>query len=223
MSSVLNNNNSSAQYVNDKSIDTGLQRRDLYKLLKEHEQHWWQARQQLIERKERKIFWHGENSLIMWLVWQLVGYVVLGMALMVMNNLLGISLVTWQYVAFFVLLTVFFAIAFALKGRFASKLQRKIDDHELVREQTFNEMVVLAEDSLYPDVHAKSPISLEQLHKHINGQLHLVSLQRLLQKEVDAGRLALSNLPFEMDILPPDLANAELGEHADKIIYKSTL
>ena len=159
----------------------------------------------------------------MWLLWQLVGYVVLAMALMLISNVLDISLTTWQYVAVFVVLTLCFVSAFALKGRLANQLQRRIDKDELVREQTFNEMIVIAEDSLYPDVHAKSPISLAQLHGYIHHQLHLVSLQRLLQKEVDAGRLVLSHLSFEMDILPPDLADAELKQHADKIIYKSTL
>lgn len=71
----------------------------------------------------------------------------------------------------------------AAKGRLANKLQDEIDNDELMREETFNEMIILAEDSLYPDVHAKSPISLRQLGDYLNGEFHLSSLHCLLQKK----------------------------------------
>ena len=91
MSSVLNNDDLIAKDINNEKLDNNLQRSNLYKLLKEREQSWWQARQQLIERQEKKMFWYGENSLIMWLLWQLVGYVLVAMALMLLNNIFGIS------------------------------------------------------------------------------------------------------------------------------------
>ncbi|MGP4717614.1 hypothetical protein ACTXGL_13335 [Psychrobacter sp. T6-6] len=223
MSNVINNDDLIAQDTNNKNPNTDLQSTNLYKLLKEREQCWWQAREQLIERQEKKVFWFGENSLIMWLVWQLVGYVVVAMALMLLNNLLNISLTAWQYVSLFVLQTILYISAFATKGRLENKLQRKIDKDELMSEEMLNEMVILAEDSLYPDVHAKAPISLAQLDDYLKGQFHLASLQCLLQKEISAGRLIMTQTALELGVLPPDLADAELHEHADNIIYKSTL
>ena len=223
MSSALNNDDSIAIDINNEHLDDSLQRSQLYKLLKEREQCWWQARQQLIDRQEKKVFWFGENSLIMWLLWQLVGYVVVAMALMLLNNMLNVSLTLWQYVSLFVLQTLIFIVAFAAKGQLANKLQRKIDNDELMSEEALNEMVILAEDSLYPDVHARSPISLEALDDYLNGQFHLASLQCLLQKEIDAGRLIMQQQPLEVGVLPPDLADDELNEHASEITYRSTL
>ncbi|WP_379543804.1 hypothetical protein [Psychrobacter sp. R86515] len=223
MSSVLNNDDLIAKDINNEKLDNNLQRSNLYKLLKEREQSWWQARQQLIERQEKKMFWYGENSLIMWLLWQLVGYVVVAMALMLLNNMFGISLPLWQYVSLFVIQTIFFVSALAAKGQLENKLQRKIDNDELMREEALNEMIILAEDSLYPDVHAKSPISLEALDDYLDGQFHLASLQCLLQKEVDAGRLIMEQQPPEVGVLPPELADDELNEHASEITYRSTL
>lgn len=223
MSSAPNNDDLIAKDINTETVDGRLLRTDLYQLLKEREQCWWQARQQLIERQEKKMFWYGENSLIMWLLWQLVGYVVVAMALMLLNNVFGISLPLWQYVALFVLQTILFVSALAAKGQLANKLQRKIDKDELMAEEALNEMIVLAEDSLYPDVHDKSPITLQQLDDHLEGQFHLASLQHLLQKEVAAGRLIMDQQSLEVGILPPDLADDELNEHASEITYKSTL
>ncbi len=108
MSSLLNNDDPIAKDINNEKLDNSLQRSNLYTLPKEREQSWWQARQQLIERKEKKMFWYGENSLIMWLLWQLVVYVVVAMALMLLNNIFGISLPLWQYVSLFVIQTIFF-------------------------------------------------------------------------------------------------------------------
>ena len=223
MPSVIKSNDFIATDINNENLDTDSQRIKLYARLKEREQCWWQSRQQLTEHQEKKIFWYGENSLIMWLLWQLVGYVVVATALMLLNNVLNLSLSLWQYVSLFVLQTVFFVSIFAAKGRLANKLQNDIDKDYLQGEQALNEMIVLAEDSLYPDVHAKSPISLRQLGEYLNGEFHLSSLHCLLQKEIKAGRLILSQMPIEVDILPPELADVELIEHADNIIYKSTL
>ena len=223
MSSVLNNDDLITKDINNKNFDDSPQRSKLYKLLKEREQCWWQARQQMIERQEKKIFWYGENSLIMWLLWQLVGYVIVAMALMMLNNVFSISLPLWQYISLFVIQTLLFVSALAAKSQLANKLQRKIDNDELMHEEALNEMIILAEDSLYPDVHAKSPISLEALDDYLDGQFHLASLQCLLQKEVDAGRLIMEQQPPEVGVLPPELVDDELNEHASEITYRSTL
>lgn len=223
MPSALDHNDFIATDINNENLDTDSQRIKLYARLKEREQCWWQSRQQLIEHQEQKVFWYGENSLIMWLLWQLVGYVAVAMVLMLLNNMMNISLTLWQYITLFILQTLFFVSIFAAKGRLANKLQNDIDKDYLQGEQALNEMIVLAEDSLYPDVHAKSPISLRQLGDYLNGEFHLSSLHCLLQKEIKAGRLILSQMPIEVDILPPELADVELIEHADNIIYKSTL
>ena len=223
MPSALDHNDFIATDINNENLDTDSQRIKLYARLKEREQCWWQSRQQLIEHQEQKVFWYGENSLIMWLLWQLVGYVAVAMVLMLLNNMMNISLTLWQYIALFILQTLFLINIFAAKGRLANKLQNDIDKDYLQGEQALNEMIVLAEDSLYPDVHAKSPISLRQLGDYLNGEFHLSSLHCLLQKEIKAGRLILSQMPIEVDILPPELADVELIEHADNIIYKSTL
>tara|TARA_R100000093_G_scaffold58459_1_gene30526 strand:+ start:82 stop:753 length:672 start_codon:yes stop_codon:yes gene_type:complete len=223
MPSALNHNNFIAKNINNDTPDAGAHPINVYALLKEREACWWQARRQLIEHQEKKIFWYGENSLIMWLLWQLVGYVVVAMALMLLNNMLNLSLSLWQYIALFILQTIFFVGILAAKGRLANKLQDEIDNDELMREETFNEMIILAEDSLYPDVHAKSPISLRQLGDYLNGEFHLSSLHCLLQKEIKAGRLIMEQQLLEVGVLPPELADVELIEHADNIIYKSTL
>lgn len=215
---INNANTIRTAYVNNSQ-----QRTKLYELLEQREQCWWHARQQLISHKERKVVWYGENSLMMWLLWQLVGYVIVAMVMMLLNNLLDISLTLWHYLALFVLQTVIFIFMLAAKGRTASTLQRKIDKDEMVREEAFNEMVILAEDSLYPDVHVNSPISLRQLHEYFDGRFHLATLHCLLQKEVDTGRLILGEQQIDAKILPPDLADDELDEHASEMIYKSTL
>jgi len=223
MPSALDHNDFIATDINNENLDTDSQRIKLYARLKEREQCWWQSRQQLIEHQEQKVFWYGENSLIMWLLWQLVGYVAVAMVLMLLNNVMNISLTLWQYIALFILQTLFFVSIFAAKGRLANKLQNDIDKDYLQGEQALNEMIVLAEDSLYPDVHAKSPISLRQLGDYLNGEFHLSSLHCLLQKEIKAGRLIMEQQLLEVGVLPPELADVELIEHADNIIYKSTL
>ncbi|MEN6671251.1 hypothetical protein AAJP47_12840 [Psychrobacter sp. B38] len=205
------------------SVDSHQHHTQLYELLKQREQYWWQARQQLLIYKERKMVWYSENSFMMWLLWHLVGYVVVAMVLMLIGNLLGISLPMWQYITLFILQTAIFVSMLMAKGRTASQLQRKIDKEELVSEEAFNEMVILAEDSLFPDVHANAPISLRQLYNYFDGQFHLASLHGLLQKEVDVGRLLLTQQQLDAKILPPDLADDELDEHASEIIYKSII
>jgi len=223
MNSVAKTDDLNAKDIKDESFGGNVQRTKLYDLLSQREQSWWHARQQLTSRQERNMFWYGENSLMMWLLWQLVAYVIVAMVLMLVGKLLGIVLPLWPYIALFVLQTVIFVVMLVAKGRMANTLQRKIAENELLREEALNEMIILAEDSLYPDVHENSPISLRELYEHFNKGFHLASLHCLLQKEVDAGRLMLTQTQIEAGVLPPDLADDELNEHASEMIYKSIL
>lgn len=223
MSSVSKNEDLDAKSIGDDNVDSSDHHTRLYELLKQREQHWWQVRQQMLLHKERKMVWYGENSLMMWLLWQLVGYVVVATVLMLLSNLFNIVLSLWQYVALFVLQTVLFIIMLMAKGRTANRLQRKIDKDELVSEEAFNEMIIIAEDSLFPDVHANAPISLRQIYDYFDGAFHLASLHGLLQKEVDARRLTLTRQHLDAKLLPPNLADDELDEHASEMIYKSII
>ena len=223
MPSVAKSDSLDAKDINDENANSSLTRTKLYERLKQREHSWWQSRQQLINRKERKMFWHGENSLMMWFLWQLVSYVIVAMLLMLLSKLLGIMLHLWQYIAIFTLQTIIFVVMLAAKGQLANILQRKIDKDELLREEAMNEMIILAEDSLYPDVHAHAPLSLREMYEYFDKKFHLASLHCLLKREVDAGRLILTQRHIEAEILPPDLADDELNEHASEMIYKSNL
>lgn len=203
--------------------DNGERRTAFYQELQRRERQWWQARHRLITLQERQIFWFGENSLIMWLLWQLVSYVGVALALMLLSKLFAVHLSLWQYMTVFGVQTALFITMFALKGRLANLMQDNIHKADLVREQMLNEMVILASDSIFPDIHAHAPISLQHIHERYNAQLRLASLQCLLQKEIDAGRLLLSQREIEARILPPELADDELSPHAGDMIYKSLL
>ncbi|WP_182404996.1 hypothetical protein [Psychrobacter sp. GP33] len=203
--------------------NNGERRTSFYQELQRREQQWWQARHRLITLQEREMFWFGENSLIMWLMWQLVSYVGVALALMLLSKLFEVHLYLWQYITVFGVQTAFFILMFVMKGRLANLMQDNIHKADLVREQMLNEMVILASDSIFPDIHAQSPISLQHIHERYDAQLRLASLQCLLQKEIDAGRLLLSQHEIEARILPPELADAELSPHASGMIYKSLL
>lgn len=221
MSSVLQTDERSAKDINDKGFD-GNQRAELYAQLKQREHVWWQARRQLTLLKERQMFWFGDNSLMMWLLWQLVSYVIVAMVLMLLSKLLDIALPLWQYMSFFVVHTLIFIVMLGFKGRIATHLQHKINQADVLREEALNEMTILAADTLFTDVHAKAPISLQQIYEYYDAEFHLASLHRLLQREVDAGRLMLGQ-QVEAEILPLELADEELKELASEMVYKSVL
>ncbi|WP_201620339.1 hypothetical protein [Psychrobacter maritimus] len=221
MSSVLQTDERSAKDINDKGFD-GNQRAELYAQLKQREHNWWQARQQLTLLKERQMFWFGDNSLMMWLLWQLVSYVIVAMVLMLLSKLLDIALPLWQYMSLFVIHTLIFIVMLGFKGRIATHLQHKINQADVLREEALNEMTILAADTLFTDVHAKAPISLQQIYEYYDAEFHLASLHRLLQREVDAGRLMLGQ-QVEAEILPLELADEELKELASEMVYKSVL
>ncbi|WP_352339531.1 hypothetical protein [Psychrobacter sp. 16-MNA-CIBAN-0192] len=203
--------------------DNSEQRTAFYQELQRRERQWWQARHRLIILQEREMFWFGENSIIMWLLWQLVGYVVVAITMMLLSKLFEANVALWQYMTILGVQTAFFIIMLVMKGRLANIMQDNIRKADLVREQMLNEMVILASDSIFPDIHAHAPISLQHIHERYDAQLRLASLQCLLQKEIDAGRLLLSQREIEARILPPELADDELTPHADGMIYKSLL
>lgn len=228
MSSVFKTDNHNVQDINTTATDTTefdnkFKRSGFFNQLKQREQEWWQAHQRLSTLKERKLFWFGENSLMMWLLWQFVAYVVVATGLMFLSSTLNWSLPLWQYMAFFVVQTLIFIVMYAFRGRLAERLQYKIGKADLEREEALHEMTILASDSLFIEVHEKSPISLQQVYEHYDAQYRLVSLHRLLQQEVDSGRLMLSQQQEEARILPPKLADADLVDHASAMIYKSVL
>ena len=222
MSSVLKTNESGAKDITVQHFD-GSQRVELYEQLKQREQNWWQARQQLTLLKERQMFWFGDNSFMMWLLWQLVSYVVVAMILMLLSKLLNMSLPLWQYMSLFAIQTLIFIGMLSFKGRIANHLRNKINQADVLREEALNEMTILATDSLYLDVHAKAPISLQQIYEYYDAEFHLASLHRLLQREVEAGRLMLGQQQIGAEVLPLELADEELKDHASEMVYKSML
>ncbi|MGP4789765.1 hypothetical protein ACTXGJ_11640 [Psychrobacter sp. 1Y11] len=190
--------------------------------LKSREQQWWQAHQSLIDLKERQIFWFGESSMMMWLLWQLVSYFIVALVLMLASKMLNLSLSLQQYVLIFALQTLVFIAAFVFKGNLARLLQNKFHRAELKREQSFNEMMILASDSLFPDVHSQAPISLHSIYEQYDKQIQLMSLYTLLNREIDAGRLILQ-YETQAGSLPLELAEDELNDVAEDIIYRSTV
>ena len=222
MSSMLETDSLGAMDINERYFDNE-QDLDVYERLKQLEQAWWKTRKQLILLKERQMFWFGDNSFMMWLLWQFVSYIVVAMVLMLLSKLLDVSLPLWQYIALFVIQTLIFVVMFSLKGRIARYLADKINREDLSREEMLNEMTILAADSLYRDVHARAPISLKQIYRYYDAQFRLASLHRLLQNEIDAGRLMYGEQKVDAGILPLELADDALKEYARGIIYKSLI
>ena len=222
MSSMLETDSLGAMDINERYFDNE-QDLDVYERLKQLEQAWWKTRKQLILLKERQMFWFGDNSFMMWLLWQFVSYIVVAMVLMLLSKLLDVSLPLWQYISLFVIQTLIFVIMFSLKGRIARYLADKINQEDLSREEMLNEMTILAADSLYRDVHARAPISLKQIYRYYDAQFRLASLHRLLQNEIDAGRLMYGEQKVDAGILPLELADDALKEYARGIIYKSLI
>ena len=222
MSSMLETDSLGAMDIKDRYFDNQ-QDLDVYERLKQLEQAWWKTRKQLILLKERQMFWFGDNSFMMWLLWQFVSYIVVAMVLMLLSKLLDVSLPLWQYIALFVIQTLIFVVMFSLKGRIARYLADKINREDLSREEMLNEMTILAADSLYRDVHARAPISLKQIYRFYDAQFRLASLHRLLQSEIEAGRLMYGEQKVDAGILPLELADDALKEYARGIIYKSLI
>ena len=203
--------------------DSRMLRTESHKLLQQYEQQWWQARQRLIALEQRKMSWFGESSIIMWFLWQMVSYVVVAIVLLLLVRLLNIELSAGHYIAVFGVQTLFFMIMFASRGKLATHLQNKIDQADLVREQALNEMIIIAEDSIIPDIHANAPISLQQVYERYNAQFRIASLQRLLQEEVDNGRLILGQHQIEAEVLSPELVEDGLLPNTGEMVYRSLI
>lgn len=190
--------------------------------LKKREAQWWSARQRLVTLKQRQVFWFSENSSMMWLLWQLVGYVIVAIAFMLVYKILNTKLSLKDYMSVFILQTLFYITIFAFRGSLKNRLNNKIYRADMQREQALNEMIILASDSIYPTVHTGSAISLKSIHEQHKEQLRLASLHCLLNIEVAAGRLILQQ-HTKADILPLELADEELSLAASRIIYKSVI
>lgn len=188
--------------------------------LKNREQQWWQARQHLINLKERQVFWFGESSIMMWLLWQLVSYVVVALIVMLTSKMLNLVISLEQYLIIFTLQTFIYMSAFFFKGNLANLLQDKIHRAELKREQSLNEMIILASDSLFPSVYNQAPVSLQSVYEQHKKQIRLVSLYTLLKHEINAGRLILQQ-QTQADLLPLELAEDELNHVANEMVYRS--
>jgi len=217
--------NASTDNVNNNNVNNisnnNVQHTGFCEQLKQREHQWWQARQRLIALEERWMFWFGDNSLIMWIMWQLVSYVVIAIVLMLLSNLLNVELYLWVYMTVFGVQTALFVMMLSSKGSLANRVQNRINNADFIREQALNEMYILASDTILPAIHASAPISLQTVHERYKSHLKLASLQRLLQKEVEAGRLILSQYQIEAEVLPPELADEALSPYADKMVYKS--
>lgn len=159
---------------------------------------------------------------MMWLLWQLVSYVIVALLLMLASKVLSFSLSLEQYLAVFSLQTAIFITAVTFKRNLARFLQYKIYRAELKREQSLNEMIILAADSVFPNVHIQAPISLQSIYENNHCQIRLVSLYTLLDSEVRAGTLVLQQ-QTQADVLPLELAEDELNEVASEVVYRSVL
>lgn len=198
-------------------------RAEFYEQLKRRERYWWRSRQRLIKLKERHLFWFGNNSVMTWLLWHVVGYVLVAIVLMLVNRWFRGTIDIWDYVVIFVLQTLLFCWLLLYKSRLATVVQERIDNAVIVSEEAMQEMYILAADCLFPDIHANAPLSLQGIYERYHGELHLISLQKLLQKEVDSGRLVLAQKQADIYALPLELANDDLAASASKIVYKSMM
>ncbi|WP_367104702.1 hypothetical protein [uncultured Psychrobacter sp.] len=194
-----------------------------YEQLKQYEQQWWQARQRFINLKERQMFWFGDNSIITWLLWQLVSYVIVAIVMMTLGKLFNIPMSLWHYTIVFGIQTMVFIIALIFKGQLANYIQEHINDADTMCEQALTKMADLASENIFPYVHDQAPISLQTIYTHYKAQLRLATLQRLLQKEIDAGRLILDQHQIEAEILPPEFVDDELTPYASEMVYKSLI
>lgn len=198
-------------------------RSKFYHQLLQREREWWQARQRLVILRQRQMLWYGDNSFMMWLLWSLISYIVVAIILMLLTNLFAIPLTLWQCASVFGLQTLFYMTLLVFKRRLATVLQQRIDKQKLLRDQAFDEMTILAGDSIFPDIHANAPISLQHIYERYGAQLRRSSLQRLLQKEVDAKRMIVGQYQTKSHVLPLGFADNELIPYASKIVYKSVI
>lgn len=194
----------------------------LMNLLTAQEREWLIAREQEIALRSRMVFWFGDNSNILWLLTQMIAYAIIAMIIMFFSSAFDWDLSVWHYAAVFILDTILFVIAYSFRDRLAKRLEQRIIQSDQLREQALNKLYALARDSILPDIHAHSPLSLLAIESRYQYRLQLVSLQLILQKEIEQGRLLLNHQDFSVQ-LPPEFADYELYQFAEKMIYKSLL
>lgn len=191
-------------------------------LLTNQEREWLAAREQVIALRSRMIFWYGDNSNILWLLAQMIAYAIIAMVLMFCSRAFDWNLTIWHYMAVFILDTILFIVTFSSRRRLAQHLERRIVRADQHREQALQKLYALAVETILPDIHAHSPLSLSAIENRYQYRLQLASLQLILQKEIEQGRLLLNHQDFAVH-LPPEFAEYELHQYAGQMIYKSLL
>jgi hypothetical protein len=212
MGKALANDSDSLSTINGNMMD----------LLIDQEREWLMAREKVIALQSRMLFWYGDNSNILWVLSQLISYAIGTMLLMFLSRLFDWDLTLWHYVAVFIIQTAAFVIAYTSRGRLAQRLERRIAQSDQRREQSLDRLYTLATDSILRDIHAHTPLTLLDIESRYQYRLQLASLQLILQKEVEQGRLLLNHQDFTVH-LPPEFAEYELHQYAGQMIYKSML
>lgn len=194
----------------------------LMHLLTAQEREWLIAREQVIALRSRMVFWFGDHSNILWLLTQMIAYAIIAMIIMFISRVFNWDLSVWHYAAVFIFDTILFVIVYSSRGLLAQRLEQRIIQSDQRREQALNKLYALAQNSILPDIHAHSPLSLLAIESRYQYRLQLVSLQMILQKEVEQGRLLLNHQDFSVQ-MPPEFADYELHQFAEKMVYKSLL
>ncbi|WP_131668223.1 hypothetical protein [Psychrobacter pygoscelis] len=208
--------------INDQDWLLPLVNSDMIERLILCEQRWFHIREHMIARQSRMVFWFGDNSRVTWLLALLISYVISSMLMMLVMNTLGWERSLRDCALFFVGQGIVFLIIYTLRAKLAQQLQQSINKFDWELEQILNDMYELANVSILPDIHSHAPLSLTEIGQRYHSELQLTSLQLILKKEIEKGRMLLNYQDFEID-LPPEFAESELIEYASNMIYKSLL
>lgn len=191
-------------------------------VLTAQEREWLAAREHVIALQSRLLFWFGDNSNILWMLAQLISYAIGITVLMFLSRVFDWDIALWHYVVVIIIQTAIFVLAYSSRGRLAHRLEQRIAESDQRRAQSLDKLYTLAVDSILPDIHAHSPLSLSAIESRYQYRLQLASLQLILQKEIENGRLLLSHQDFTVH-LPPEFADYELHQYAEQMIYKSLI
>lgn len=186
------------------------------------ERKWQKARARLISLEAQKVFWFGKDSNQAWLVAQLISYVVVIMSFMAAAQIFSLNWSIWDYVGVIMLQSLVFVVFYVSRRKLENHLQSRIERWRAQSELSLIELHNVANDSILPDIHAHSPLSLLAIKSRYNNQIRMASLERILRKEIDNNRMRLHAQGLEI-LLPPEFAEDELRAQANKMIYKSLL
>lgn len=186
------------------------------------ERRWLKARERLISLAAQKEFWFGSQSAITWLMAQMVSYVVILMLAMLMSKLFVWPHSGWLYLWLFLAQPVFFILLYIGRAPLQSKLQSRMTKYNRLRAQALADMHLIATIEVLRDIHKHTPLSLRDIDRRYEQQIQMVSLHRILQKEVEENRMRVSSNGHDIS-LPPEFAEDQLHIDADKLIYRSLL